>query len=451
MSADIVTAPGTQAQKRDLHFEILSGMFAAGLLPCFFWACWYYAKASSGWGWLYVAAILGLPLLEVPLVILMLKRDSEFGRNGVLVLAPTLALEVALWWAFNLREKLKELLPYAASFGLVWALVLGIIIFYVTARIMGLTEKKGERFKKVLQKHPFLVVCFFLTIFTFIALFLSLSLALHDQDLRLNHKSLGLFAREVGFPDGGQDGDDEVLPTSPFTVLFRRGSAAVESISPPEPASKEGEDGEQPNDPEDRRKLHNGKHLQRLTNAILGAAEKDHVRVVLAGHSDDLPIDVKSTTYKSNFELSESRIHNVIVGVLDQLTQKPQREWRRNIEWLALPCASEQGFLRQGERKSGESLSVEVILLPSDGDRFSNANQLGGRRLDLQDYLYFGIYTITTTGFGDIIPVSAYAKFITTVANFFAIFLLAVFFNVLLSFLHGGTASGPKRQEPAGA
>src|SRR6185295_16514088 len=116
MSVDIVTAPGSQARKRDFHFEILSGMFAVGLLSFFFWACWYYAKASSGWGWLYVAAILGLPLLEVPLVILMLKRDSEFGRNGVLVLAPTLALEVALWWTFNLREKFKELLPYAASF-----------------------------------------------------------------------------------------------------------------------------------------------------------------------------------------------------------------------------------------------------------------------------------------------------------------------------------------------
>ena len=449
MSVDIVTAPGSQARKRDFHFEILSGMFAVGLLSFFFWACWYYAKASSGWGWLYVAAILGLPLLEVPLVILMLKRDSEFGRNGVLVLAPTLALEVALWWTFNLREKFKELLPYAASFGLVWALVLGIVVFYVTARIMGLADGKGEKFKKVLREHPFLVVCFFLTIFTFIALFLSLSLALHDQDLRLNHKSLGLFAREVGSPAEGQDGDDEVPPASPFTILFRRGSASVESIAPPESPSKEGEEGEAPSNPEDLRKLHNGKHLQRLTDAILAAAEKDHVRVVLAGHSDDFPIDSKSTTYKSNFELSESRIHNVIVGVLDQLTRKPQREWRRNIEWLALPCASEQGFLRQGERRSGESLSVEVILLPSDGDRFSNANHLGGRSLDLQDYLYFGIYTITTTGFGDIIPVSAYAKFITTVANFFAIFLLAVFFNVLLSFLHGGTVSGPKGPEPA--
>lgn len=53
--------------------------------------------------------------------------------------------------------------------------------------------------------------------------------------------------------------------------------------------------------------------------------------------------------------------------------------------------------------------------------------------LRLMDYMYFSIYTITTTGYGDIIPATAYAKFVTSVANIFEVIFLVVFFNALLS------------------
>jgi hypothetical protein len=61
--------------------------------------------------------------------------------------------------------------------------------------------------------------------------------------------------------------------------------------------------------------------------------------------------------------------------------------------------------------------------------------------LELLDYVYFGIYTITTSGYGDIVPVSPFAKLITTVANIFEVFLIVVFFNVLISFFNSGPAS----------
>ncbi|MEA2571243.1 MAG: hypothetical protein QOI24_3244 [Acidobacteriota bacterium] len=51
--------------------------------------------------------------------------------------------------------------------------------------------------------------------------------------------------------------------------------------------------------------------------------------------------------------------------------------------------------------------------------------------LTLLDYAYFMIYTITTTGYGDLMPVSAMAKFFTSVANLFELFFLVIVFNSL--------------------
>jgi Ion channel len=285
------------------------------------------------------------------------------------------------------------------------------------------------------------VVCYFLTVFTLITLFLSLSLALHDQHLRINKQSVSVFSRDVE-PARASVESTAVSPVASVKIFFAQGSAAVEVLDAEAPVEENADSDDPPERPEVKRKRLNRENLEKLTGQIVSLAGKDHLRVVLAGHSDDQPVD-RSSPYKSNFELSQARIHQVIVNLLARLDRQPAREWRRNIEWLLLPCANEQGFLDGNERRRQiERLSVEVLLLPSDGDRYSNALQPAGKALRLLDYLYYGVYTITTTGNGDIVPVSAYAKFLTTVANFFAIFLLAVFFNVLLSFLRDEPAQG---------
>jgi|GEM_PF-4410345 len=53
--------------------------------------------------------------------------------------------------------------------------------------------------------------------------------------------------------------------------------------------------------------------------------------------------------------------------------------------------------------------------------------------LGLMDYMYFTMYTITTTGYGDIVPTTNYAKFLCTLANILEVFFLVVFFNALLA------------------
>lgn len=85
----------------------------------------------------------------------------------------------------------------------------------------------------------------------------------------------------------------------------------------------------------------------------------------------------------------------------------------------------------------------------------------------LMDYIYFAMYTITTTGYGDIKPTTTYAKFLCTLANVSEMFFIVVFFNTLISIRGGdppppdakaagggpggaGGESGGGRQEPEG-
>jgi len=60
-------------------------------------------------------------------------------------------------------------------------------------------------------------------------------------------------------------------------------------------------------------------------------------------------------------------------------------------------------------------------------------NRVQGRsRPNLLEYMYFSIYTITTTGYGDILPVSQQAKFIVSMENFVEVFFTVIFFGILI-------------------
>lgn len=60
--------------------------------------------------------------------------------------------------------------------------------------------------------------------------------------------------------------------------------------------------------------------------------------------------------------------------------------------------------------------------------------------LTLLDYFYFMIYTITTTGYGDIIPVKPFSRFVTSFANLCEVFFSLIFFNSLMGLILGARA-----------
>lgn len=87
---------------------------------------------------------------------------------------------------------------------------------------------------------------------------------------------------------------------------------------------------------------------------------------------------------------------------------------------------------RDGNEDSANQRSVEVLvrLLPQEV-AVSSRPQI--RLLTLLEHIYFSMYTITTTGYGDIKPSTPYAMFVCTIENLYEVFFMVVFFNVLLS------------------
>ena len=48
--------------------------------------------------------------------------------------------------------------------------------------------------------------------------------------------------------------------------------------------------------------------------------------------------------------------------------------------------------------------------------------------------MYFMIYTITTTGYGDFVPLSSHAKFICCIANLFEPLFIVVVINLVFAY-----------------
>jgi hypothetical protein len=223
--------------------------------------------------------------------------------------------------------------------------------------------------------------------------------------------------------------------------------------------------------------------------ALLKRIEDDtkdnkRIRIFLIGHTSNEPIGkgTETQSYFSNYELSEARAENVRFRILQRFGDT---KWR-NVEWSILPGSSErlpevtrglvnrEWFTAEELRskfkdKDPDSLTqedfeksfstdeiFEKVTAKLDKDRVSQElrlvaaivkpisdhvstlqmtqiHQSQHKTLTLMDYMYFSIYTITTTGYGDIVPTTAYAKFVTSLANICEVLFLVVFFNALIS------------------
>jgi hypothetical protein len=91
--------------------------------------------------------------------------------------------------------------------------------------------------------------------------------------------------------------------------------------------------------------------------------------------------------------------------------------------------------LYQLEDLKGSQRAVEVFIFhaPSVRPEPEPRPEPHSKRMALMDYLYFAMYTITTTGYGDIKPMTTFSKFLCTMANITEFFFIVVFFNTLLS------------------
>lgn len=254
------------------------------------------------------------------------------------------------------------------------------------------------------SEEPFGALVFFLTIFLGISYLFGLALAFHDKSRPPNDPALYMINL---YRPAAEQTAQPLEALADEHISFQSGKALLKSGA-------------------------NEAELNKLTDAIkaeekMGEVERGYgqVRAILIGRADAQ--ETKGGAYQSNYELGEARAQNVKLELIHRLSSVGGGEWL-NVDWVCLSESNE----REGSKRE-----AEVVLQRNSGDPVSvmipHLNAQHPNPLSLMDYVYFANYTITTTGYGDIIPNTAYTKFICSFANICEVFFLVVFFNALLS------------------
>jgi hypothetical protein len=182
--------------------------------------------------------------------------------------------------------------------------------------------------------------------------------------------------------------------------------------------------------------------LYSLRSLFRKIAQKDDRRsylIEIRGHANDTGLRRDPVlAYGSNYEISKQRADQVAVLIGEELQEAMGNGSAPAMRWLTYGVSNEPSFIGADvpadARPLDPKLSVELQIQKvgdSFGDRHLRAAQSDRRPLELLDYLYFTVYTITTTGYGDITPISAYAKAVVTLANLIELLFVVVLVNVI--------------------
>lgn len=161
----------------------------------------------------------------------------------------------------------------------------------------------------------------------------------------------------------------------------------------------------------------------------------------LYGYTDSTPVEEESKTgFISNYELAMDRCVKTELYLKEKIRERIIHEFDYNkITRLNYVFNKVAGTItKSGDSKNSlEALKarrVEIFFSVFYDDKivrdFENTMNC---EVTLAEMYYFMTYTITTTGYGDILPNSSFAKFLCTFANFFEVFFLVVFLNVLMN------------------
>ena len=302
---------------------------------------------------------------------------------------------------------------------LIVALLFMLVSFFVTWCILTpkntIKNKKIKQFKNGIELYPFLCICFFLAVFMCITFLFAFSFALHDKHLRLNnhnknnilhsHKepSVAIYKNIVML--NGQVKKQKKSFTDrliTFNSCDQNQKDAPYSDYCPQQELLNDNFGED-----------NSENIEHLVDFLQNHKSYEHIKIIIIGE---------------NFK--NKRV------VLDALQKKTERY--NNIQWTLNQPQENVEFYNIGNNQVGTS--IEYIPTIHDLNSMNIACEP-----DLLDYIYFSVYTITTTGYGDIIPVSGYAKFLVTLENIFELFFIVIFFNALLS-LNSSRVQSPENR-----
>lgn len=161
----------------------------------------------------------------------------------------------------------------------------------------------------------------------------------------------------------------------------------------------------------------------------LRAAARPVCRVTLLGHATD-DLKLKDSAARSANDLLAWRRAVSVFQVLDRMLG------RSDIEWM-LSSGSNRDYVMCAETSSRQDgvnhkLYTEIRL------------EKAAASLTLMDYLYFMTYTVSTTGYGDLVPAKPFVQLVVSVANLWEIFFVVICLNVILKSKDEGSEGAPK-------
>jgi hypothetical protein len=406
------------------------GLFGA-LLALYAWRAVAYSKIESP-SVLFVCLLFIFPLIHFGVVSVLISRRSVLRSIYLWTIGTCFSCHLYLWsvYIWSVDAVTSNTLLFSSYAGLILAGLLTIECFVIT----GLTMHNGSKVAAQVKVYPFLSINFFMASFLHLTFFLTFSLAFHDRGP----------SRAIYVKDLGASGTSEKI--SPLNVRdfygyihFKEGSDEAEfNDLYLDQAVYDVATFKNPKDPEKsliRRSFYNSQFFKDMLIAIDKLGDRTYFDILIVGHANDTELSRTGVArYGHNRFLAEDRakwLENRIRGELKKINRLER----------ASPKSSGGNQFLESKRPPvpyglDPKLVVEVAIQPRQGnieswlqDNLENRQ----KKLDLLDYIYFMTYTITTTGYGDMIPLTAQAKFTTVFANLLEVFFLVVFFNVILA------------------
>jgi hypothetical protein len=321
-------------------------------------------------------------------------------------------------------------------------------------RLLGPENQIDQQLISTISAYRLHAVCFFLSAFLSVAYLLAFAVAFDD---RSEHGKALFYAKEAYHPDTGVSDHREAAQAKFF---FARGVGSLDlphnsahGDALPDPAELWHGPPDEECDPvsgSPSRERCNSLALSAIARFIDSTSATERLRFTIMSHAD-------SGTESLNWELTRMRAAETHRQLASWLGQK--RSWDENkrtsavesgesptglrmfnnIDFVELSVGSQNLFLgsppvspvRRPNRELWRLVEVKMEVVNGESE-FAAGSTSGGRKT-LLDYVYFLIYTITTTGYGDMIPISAFVKFVTSLANMFEILFLVIFTNVIIS------------------
>ncbi len=352
--------------------------------------CWFYCTVSNEQDPHYVSFLFLLTTVQV-LTFSRLDESTPLYRLSLVGIATSGGILGVSWLSYTFlvtspRSTMRTLADVLQWLDFFWSFVLVGFTSYLAIHILNANRKErletepgqrswGVQLKGCIESNAAFSICLIFTTLLHVTYALSFSLAFHDK------RSGGLYV-------------------TPTPSLFAVGDL---SLVGGEVVSEE----------------QNFSVHQRIQTALDGDGHSRTVRIIVQG-AVKFSGDVGVEGYRNALTAS------AVEPAMRWLGSRIRFDDPTHVEWLFDTMPD----LDHGDEPTTDApppdlqeLGVAVML-----DQSQNPPQL-------LDYVYFLLYTIVTTGYGDLIPVSTFSKMVCAVANIFESFFTVVLFGVFLKFI----------------